>query len=346
MNEMALRQNQPPATRDEMIKVLSSSHYPGATPESVGMVVAYCSALSVDPLMKPVHIVPMWDKKANSMRDVVMPGIALYRIMASRAGTHCGTSEPEFGPTIEDRLGDKPVRYPEWCRVRVKTLVGGQVVEFVGMEYWLENYATAGRNTDAPNSMWAKRPFAQLAKCAEAQALRRAFPELLGGQMTAEEMEGKVIDLDASPESLPAQGTGRAQDRLSSFAGQDKARTKAAPATGDDRAEDQPALIDDHIPDFDKPAETKASKQASGNDGDLPGRVPTMPEDTLRDWQENGKWLAAYRWIAMQVDALSQKPARELVMQHKDILIAVAGHNHSYRKAVNDMGDKVGIRIG
>ena len=39
--------------------------------------------------------------------------------------------------------------------------------------------------------MWRKRAYGQLAKCTEAQALRKAFPEFSGGQATAEEMEGK-----------------------------------------------------------------------------------------------------------------------------------------------------------
>ena len=39
--------------------------------------------------------------------------------------------------------------------------------------------------------MWAKRPFGQLSKCAEAQALRKAFPDTTGSQPTAEEMEGR-----------------------------------------------------------------------------------------------------------------------------------------------------------
>ena len=41
--------------------------------------------------------------------------------------------------------------------------------------------------------MWRKRPRGQLEKCAEAQALRKAFPERAGGP-TAEEMAGKVIN--------------------------------------------------------------------------------------------------------------------------------------------------------
>jgi hypothetical protein len=39
--------------------------------------------------------------------------------------------------------------------------------------------------------MWQKRPYGQLAKCAEAQALRKAFPEIVSQHPTAEEMEGK-----------------------------------------------------------------------------------------------------------------------------------------------------------
>ena len=42
---------------------------------------------------------------------------------------------------------------------------------------------------------WARsrcsRPVGQLEKCAEARALRRAFPEEIGNALTAEEMEGQ-----------------------------------------------------------------------------------------------------------------------------------------------------------
>ena len=42
--------------------------------------------------------------------------------------------------------------------------------------------------------MWKKRPRGQLDKAAEAAALRAAFPEELGNDYAAEEMEGQVID--------------------------------------------------------------------------------------------------------------------------------------------------------
>ena len=49
------------------------------------------------------------------------------------------------------------------------------------------------------NAMWQKRPRGQIEKCAEAAALRKAFPEELGNDMTREEMEGQVIELDSAP---------------------------------------------------------------------------------------------------------------------------------------------------
>lgn len=190
-----------------LISIMQSSLYPGAKAESIGMVLSYCRARGLDPLRKPVHIVPMYVKppgsNQGSMQDVVMPGIALYRIEAARTGEYAGKSEPEFGPTRTEQFDGVKVSFPEWCRVTVYRMVGGQRCEFTAKEYWLENYATAKRDTDAPNTMWKKRAFGQLAKCAEAQALRIAFPEATGGEATSEEMEGKVLAPDLPPAAGP-----------------------------------------------------------------------------------------------------------------------------------------------
>lgn len=179
---------------ENIFRAIKSSLYPGAKDESVLMVMENCRAAEIDPLLKAYHIAPMYieDKKTGQkgMKDVVMPSIDLHRIKAARSGVHFGTSEPEYGPIKTFKFGQNEVNYPEWAAVVVKKLVAGQVVEFKAKEFWLENYATASKDTIAPNYMWRKRPFAQLAKCAEAQALRRAFPELCAA-VTAEEMEGK-----------------------------------------------------------------------------------------------------------------------------------------------------------
>lgn len=176
----------------ELMQVLRSSLYPGASDPSIKMAVGYCKAAGLDPMQKPVHIVPMWDGKAKQMRDVIMPGIGLYRVQAARNGC-AGVSEPEFGEDVTEKIEGREITYPRWCRVTVKRrLSTGEIVEFTAREFWKENYAVKGGkdHSIAPNAMWAKRPYGQLAKCSESQALRKAFPEI-GAQPTAEEMDGK-----------------------------------------------------------------------------------------------------------------------------------------------------------
>lgn len=184
------------ATDNEaMFTALQNSLYPGATRESVAMVISYCQASGVDPMTKPVHLVPMSVKVPGTRdkyewRDVIMPGIELYRTKAHRTGDYSGQDEPEFGETIS-RFD---MQFPAWCKVTVYRTVHGERVPYSAKVFWLETYATAGKKTDAPNSMWRKRPFGQLEKCAEALALRKAFPEEIGAQPTMEEMAGKTID--------------------------------------------------------------------------------------------------------------------------------------------------------
>lgn len=181
----------------ELIEVLNTSLYPGASVNSIKMVLGYCKASGLDPMQKPVHIVPMWDSKAGSMRDVVMPGIGLYRTQAARTGC-AGVTEPEFGPDQTETIGGQQITFPAWCRVTVKRrLQTGEVVDFTAKELWKENYAVKGgkEKSIAPNAMWTKRPYGQIAKCAEAQALRKAFPEI-GSEPTADEMAGKSLHDD------------------------------------------------------------------------------------------------------------------------------------------------------
>lgn len=158
-----------PATPDaELIDVLESSFYPGAKHESIALVLGYCRAAGLDPMQRPVHIVPMWDSKRGGMRDVVMPGIGLYRTGAARTGQYAGIDEPVFGPDVTETIGRVPVTYPQWCRVTVKrALPSGAIVEFSAREFWRECYAAkGGKERDvSPNAMWAKRPYGMLAKC-------------------------------------------------------------------------------------------------------------------------------------------------------------------------------------
>lgn len=185
-----------------VLSALKNTLYPGASDESIDLVLSYCKALQLDPMQKPVHLVHMSVKDSQGRwvkRLVVMPGIGLYRIQASRSGSYAGVSEPEFGEEVTEKIGFKQTTYPKWCKVTVKKKLGDIIVEFSAKEYWKENYADSGKKDGqadiSPNNIWEKRPYGQLAKCAEAQALRKAFPGIISSLPTAEEMEGKAFEV-------------------------------------------------------------------------------------------------------------------------------------------------------
>lgn len=212
----------------ELMKALQSSLYPGAQPESIKLVIGWCRATGKDPMKKPVHIVPMQvtvkEKDASGKvterkeyRDVIMPGIGDYRTDAARTGSYAGISEAKFGPPVKGDWNDVHIEYPEWCEVVVYRMVGGQKCDFSsGKVRWKETYATKG-DIGCPNAMWQKRPYGQLEKCAEAMALRRAFPEV-GALPTAEEMQGRAVDIDELPDVTTAEKPPEAPKRKSEAA--------------------------------------------------------------------------------------------------------------------------------
>ena len=177
---------------------LQNSIFPGAKDESILLAVDYCKARKLDILKKPCHIVPMqvtlsgqkdnngYDKKI--WRDVIMPGIYEQRITAFRTGQMAGQDEPVFGNTV----AFKGIDAPEWCRVTVYRFINGERCAFSHTEYFSEACSTTKEGK--LNSMWSKRPRGQLAKCAEAGALRKAFPDELGGVITADEVNEEPIN--------------------------------------------------------------------------------------------------------------------------------------------------------
>lgn len=187
-------------------QALIDTIWPSAkTLRAVTMALAYCKARKLDPFKRVVHIVPMWHSAIGREVETVWPGIAELRTTAFRTGQFFGMDEPEFGPMVKKTFTGSitrdrkvvelsiEVEFPEWCRIKVKRLLGGQVGTFVGPKVmWLEAYASIGRS-DLPNSMWQERPVGQVEKCAEAGALRRAFPEEIGSDYSSEEMAGKLI---------------------------------------------------------------------------------------------------------------------------------------------------------
>jgi phage recombination protein Bet len=185
-------------------KVLCDTVFPNATnASSIIMALTYCRARNLDIFKRPVHIVPMWSKAANGMIDTIWPSISELRTTAFRTGSYAGKVATAFGPDVIQKVGKSDCTFPEWAQITLKRIVGGHICEFEGPRvYWLESYAKAKRDDDTPNEIWMRRPHGQIDKCAEAAALRTAFPEEIGNEYAAEEMEGQRFIEDQRP-SIP-----------------------------------------------------------------------------------------------------------------------------------------------
>ncbi|HZL95220.1 MAG TPA: phage recombination protein Bet, partial [Vicinamibacterales bacterium] len=182
------------------MSTLRNSLFPGASDQSIAMVVDYCTARGLDPMKKPCHIVPISVKVGDryEWRDVVMPGIYELRTTAMRTGLYVGQEAPVYGDVREYSVTtakDSPkLQAPESVTIKVRRLhrETGTVGEFVGIARFTE---CVGTNKDGSiNARWQRAPFQMLEKCAEAAALRRAFPDELGGEHASEEMEGITIE--------------------------------------------------------------------------------------------------------------------------------------------------------
>lgn len=181
--------------------------YPNAeTPEVIMAVVEYCAARHLDPLRKPVHIVPMWNTKLRRRVQVVMQGINELETTAHRTKKWAGMDPPKFGPyetrtfkgQREDDDGSKravevEVTFPEWCEVTVYRLVEGVKAAFTEPVYWIEAYGRAGFRSEVPNARWTLAPRQMLHKCAKAASLRAAFPEDVTGY-AEEELDGHEVE--------------------------------------------------------------------------------------------------------------------------------------------------------
>ena len=140
-----------------------------------------CQRVGLDPMTKQMYAV----KHGN--RVVHITGIDGYRTIADRTSEYAGGPAPVF--VEEDgRLVA--------ATVSVYRMVQGQRCEYAATAYMAEYSAGGG--------MWKKMPHVMLAKVAEAQALRRAFPASYAGIYTQEEMDqAKSADPEPSGEIPP-----------------------------------------------------------------------------------------------------------------------------------------------
>ena len=165
-------------SRDK-IELIKKTVAKGATDLELELFFHACKRTGLDPLMKQIYAIKRWDSKDKIEKMTFQTGIDGYRLIADRTGCYAGSSDAEY--TIG--LNDLPVV----AKVTVTKLVSGIPCQFTSSARWAE-YVQLSKE-GIPTSMWKKMPFLMLAKCAEALALRKAFPAELSGVYTHEEMQ-------------------------------------------------------------------------------------------------------------------------------------------------------------
>ncbi len=292
-------------------RLLVEQVFPSAkTAEGILLAVGYCKERQLDILKRPVHVVPIWDSQQNKEIESVWPGIGEHRITAARTRTYAGKDEVRFGPEMTVEFTGIPkkgaaektikVTFPEWAEVTVYKMVDGQRCPFVGSKvYWLETYARLGKS-DLPNTMWQKRSRGQLAKCAEAEALRAAYPEEIGDTPLPEEASAEAAMRDVTPPRPAMEDFAEdPQADEADTSGEPAEREQEQPA--EDPQQEEAAAADDSFP-GDKPMDEKqppkgkssqkaakpAEKQEPKADETPPADdaplVPGGPIDFLANW--------------------------------------------------------------
>lgn len=148
------------------------------TPAELMLFAMTANRLGLDPFARQIYSVKRQDRRSGRARQTIQTSIDGARGIAERTGNYAGSPAPEFGPTKNG--------YPEYARVTVLKLIGGQIVGTTRDAFWSE-YAPSDPGSGA--GLWKRMPRVMLAKCAEMQALRAAFPLALSGIYSAEEMD-------------------------------------------------------------------------------------------------------------------------------------------------------------
>jgi phage recombination protein Bet len=276
-------------------KALVEAIFPNAqSTESVILALSYCRARKLDPFKRNVHIVPIWDRNQGCLVDTVWPGIGELRTTAFRTGDYAGRDDALFGEDLTQKVGNLEITFPKWCQVTVYRVVKGQRVAFSGPKvYWLETYATVKRNDDTPNEMWASRVYGQIEKCAEAAALRAAFPEEIGSDYIAEEIRSSPPTVKVVGEA-PERGSAALLKQLqhTEALGDDAPRDDASITTGDPSSPDSaiaPAVdaTDETVDAGVSEAHEESAQQPEAPGADAP-QAPTSAE--LATWDKFRTW--------------------------------------------------------
>lgn len=179
----------------EQRKMIRDTFANGASDAEFAVLMEVAKARNLNPLLRQIHFVKRWDRAKGCEVWSTQIAIDGLRAVAERTGIYAGQDEPEF-----EEAGGKLV----CCKVRVYRKDWQRPA--VGVAHFAE-YAQRKKDGSL-TQFWNDKPHIMLAKCAEALAIRKAFPEDTSGLYVAEEMgqepEAVAATHAAEPRHAPA----------------------------------------------------------------------------------------------------------------------------------------------
>lgn len=156
----------------------------------------------LDPFAKQIYMIGRFDAQAGKKKWTIQTGIDGFRIVAERHGQYGGQVGPQWcGDDGQWRDVWPHKKPPVAARVGIRRHDWTEPVFAVA--HFHEYAQTKGNGL---TRMWADKPAVMIAKCAEALALRKAFPHDLSGLYTAEEMSRAedVVRVESERPDAPA----------------------------------------------------------------------------------------------------------------------------------------------